>query len=364
MTKTIDLLRSDLEKNGFTVKTDEPLSKHTTWKIGGPAELFVHTKNSSELEMVAKLSKLHEVPHTILGWGSNVLISDNGLKGLVIKNSSSTLTILGETNQEITVERNIEARLESVDKEGYYSFDDLDYDESGEPIIKVRVDSGVYVPYLINVLIDKGITGLQWFAGIPGTVGGAIYNNIHGGKRFFSEVVENVTHLDELGIIKTRNNNELQFDYDYSIFHTSKDIILFADLILFRGDKDRARNTSIAWATRKRLQPSNSAGCCFQNIDKATQDALKLESNSWGYIIDKVLGLKGFSVGKATISSKHAAFIETQEGAKATDILAIFEKIYSESQDKLTITPKTEIFFLGFEGSEVLKYKQDRNSNL
>ncbi len=358
MTKNIELLRAELEKSGFTVKTGEPLSKHTTWKIGGPAELFVHTKNSSELEKVAKLSKEQEVPLTILGWGSNVLISDKGLEGLVIKNSSNTLKILGETNQEINVERNIEARLESVDKEGYYDFDDLDYDESGEPIIEVQVDSGVYVPYLINVLIDKGITGLQWFAGIPGTLGGAIYNNIHGGNRFFSEVIENVTYLDESGTIKTRNNDELQFDYDYSIFHTTKDIILFADLNLYKGDKDRARNTSIAWATRKRLQPSNSAGCCFQNIDKATQEALKLESNSWGYIIDKILGLKGYSVGKATISTKHAAFIETQEGAKATDVLAIFEKIYSESQNKLSITPRTEIFFLGFDDEEVYRYKQ------
>lgn len=358
MTKNIELLRTTLEKNGFTVKNNEPLSKHTTWKIGGPAELFVHTKNSSELEKVTKFSKQYEVPLTILGWGSNVLISDKGLLGLVIKNSSNTLTILDETNEDIVVGRNIEARLESVDKEGYYDFNDLDYDESGEPIIKVRVESGVYVPYLINVLIDKGITGLQWFAGIPGTVGGAIYNNIHGGNRFFSEVVENVTYLDESGNIKSRNNEELKFDYDYSIFHTTKDVILFADLILYKGDKDRARNTSIAWATRKRLQPSNSAGCCFQNIDKNTQEALRLESNSWGYIIDKVLGLKGYKVGKATISPKHAAFIETQEGATASDILKIFEKIYKESKQKLSIVPKTEIFFLGFDENEVKAFNQ------
>jgi UDP-N-acetylmuramate dehydrogenase len=356
MTKNAGLLKIELEKIGFVPKTDEPLAKHTTWKIGGPAELFVHSKNAIELEKVARLSKLHEVPLTILGWGSNVLISDKGLKGLVVKNTSNTVTILGEAHQDVLVDRSIEARLESVDKEGYYDFDDLDYDESNEPIIKVRVDSGVYVPYLINVLIDKGITGLQWFAGIPGTVGGAIYNNIHGGKRFFSEVVDTVTFLDELGNVKTLNNNDLQFDYDFSIFHNTKDIILTSELNLHRGDKDRARNTSIAWATRKRLQPSNSAGCCFQNIEKTTQDKLKLESSSWGYIIDKVLGLKGYSVGKATISSKHAAFIETQVGATASDVLHIFDKIYSESEKKLSIVPITEIFFMGFEEGEVAKY--------
>lgn len=357
MTKNIGLLLTELENHAFITKLEEPLSKHTTWKIGGPAELFIHTKNSSELEKAVKLSKLHDVPVTILGWGSNVLISDKGLNGLVIKNSSNILTVLDEVNQDIIIERNIEARLESIDKESYYNFDDLDYDESDTPTVKIRVDSGVYLPYLINVLIDKGITGLQWFAGIPGTVGGAIYNNIHGGNRFFSEVINTVTYIDESGDIRTKDNNELQFDYDFSIFHTTKNIILSADLILHKGDKDRARSTSIAWATRKRLQPSNSAGCCFQNIDKSTQDALKLESNSWGYIIDKVLGLKGYSVGKAIISPKHAAFIETQEGAKATDILNIFDKIYTESKQKLSIVPKTEIFFLGFEQSELQKFK-------
>ncbi len=356
--KTHQLLKNELVDAGLEVETDFPLAKVTTWKIGGPADLYVHSKKSADLEIAIRISKKYNIPFTVLGWGSNVLISDKGIRGLVIKNSSNNITILGKRKEAVKIERKVGARLQAVDKDKYYDFKDLDYDETEYPQVRVSVESGIYLPLLINVLIDRGVTGLQWFAGIPGTIGGAIYNNIHGGSRFFSEVVYSAKVLKNSGEVSVLRNNDLKFDYDYSIFHDSQDVILSADLILREGDKERARQTSIAWATRKRLQPANSAGCCFQNIPAEVQKNLGLQSNSWGYIIDQILGLKGYSVGMAKISDRHAAFIETKEGAKSSDILAIFEKIYDQSRSKLGITPKTEIFFLGFNKSETSKYSE------
>lgn len=352
----LQTLKLELDKLNSTAIVDQPLAKYTTWRIGGPADLFFQANSIDELSIAVRKANELQIPYTILGWGSNVLISDEGIRGLVIKNASREIEIKGKIENIFPSPKEIKARLNSVDKEKFYNFDDLDFDESQYPAIELTVASGVYLPYLINISIDKGITGLQWFAGIPGTVGGAVYNNIHGGTRFFSEVVKSVYVLTEDGEFKTLNKDELNFDYDYSIFHENKDVILSVNLILREGDKERARNTSIAWATRKRLQPANSAGCCFQNIEKSLQENLKLESNSWGYIIDKVLGLKGKQIGNAKISERHAAFIETQPGASSRDVLELFETIYEESEKKLGITPKTEIFFLGFEEFEIKKY--------
>lgn len=357
MTEKLDKLKNDLQERGLVCSKDTPLAKYTTLKIGGNADLFTNITTSDDLIYAVQKAQEYQIPYTVLGWGSNVLISDKGIRGLVIKNSSKEITIDDSSH---AIERETikpEARLQTVDSENYYSFEDLDYDESGFPIVSVKVDSGVYLPYLINILIGKGITGLQWFAGIPGTVGGAVFNNIHGGSHFFSEYVESVDVLTQDGEVKELLKEQLDFGYDYSLFHTNKDTIITVKLLLRLGDKNRARETSIAWATRKRLQPSNSAGCCFQNLDQGTQTQLSLESNSWGYIIDKILNLKGYQVGNAKISEKHAAFIETQSGATAADVLAIFEKIHTDSKDKLGITPKAEIFFLGFADSEVEKYR-------
>lgn len=354
----IELLKDTLRDKGIEYKIDHDLAPYTTWKIGGKADLFVTTNSRENLLFILTNAQKHKIPYTIIGWGSNILISDEGITGLVIRNTSKRIEINNNGKVETIDSNKPEVHLQEVDTQNYYSFKDLDYDESEFPLIEVEVDSGVSLPYLINTLIDKGITGLQWFAGIPGTVGGAVYNNIHGGSYFISEYVKSVLALDDKGHTINYSPDKLDFDYDYSIFHTNNDAIISIKLLLRLGNKERARQTYISWMTRKRIQPSNSAGCILQNIDADTQKKYNLESNSWGYIIDKVLNLKGYRVGKAHISHKHAAFIETEQGAKATDILKILEKIHTESQKQLGIIPtKSEIIFLGFKENEISKYK-------
>lgn len=341
---------TNFEKAGIPYTLHTPLAPFTTWKIGGPADILATITEKSKLVLAINVAKEANVPFTILGSGSNVLISDDGLRGLVIINRIETISIESEniTHSVVTEADKIQARLNQIDKQDYYSFDDIDYDESDSPSIYVTVSSGFYLPKLINATITRGATGLQWFAGIPGTIGGAVYNNIHGGSHFISEFVEELTVLDEKGSIKTLTKDDLDFEYDSSRFHKTKEIILDIKLRLYKGNKQKALNAAIAWAQKKRLQPFNSAGCCFKNITAMEMEKLHLLSSSWGYIIDKILSLKGIKAGGAMISTRHAAFIENTGNAKASDVLDLFDLIYSSSKQKLGITPKTEIFMLGF----------------
>jgi UDP-N-acetylmuramate dehydrogenase len=337
---------------GERLKINEPLSKHTTWKVGGPAELFLKVNNSDEIKQAIDIATVNKIYTTILGWGSNVLVSDNGIKGLVLKNTSTKIEIKGNCDS-LSNSQNKDIRLKQLDTKNFYSFDDINYTESETQSKEVWLDSGVALPFAINYLINKGLTGLQWFSGIPGTIGGALFNNIHGGTHFFSEYVLGAEVIDEKNNIIYLSKNDLKLGYDKSIFHNKNLLILRVKLCLNLGDKKKAMATAKEWAVRKQLQPANSTGCVFQNLSEEKQKELSLESNSWGYIIDNILNLKGTKKGRAMISSKHAAFIETQSGSSSQEILFLLNLIVTESFQKLGIKPIPEIIFLGFKKEEI-----------
>lgn len=351
----LDKLAAQLEEQGIQAERDKQLAPYTTWKVGGPADLFVISKSSAQLKLLIEIANNLNVPTTVLGWGSNTLVADEGIRGLVIRNQSTEIEILHNDNHEESENKTTQARLDQVNTKEYYSFEDITYDEIGEKCL-IRIDSGVGLAAATTQLINKNLTGLQWFAGIPGTIGGAIYNNIHGGSHFFEQYVAEVTSIDKQNKIHTRSQDQLKFDYDYSIFHELDEVILEAKILLTQGDKERALDTYRTWAIKKKQQPYNSAGCCFKNIDPATKEALNLESSSWGHIIEHKLGLKGKQIGKAKISEYHAAFIETEPGAKAADVLQLMDLVYENSKKKLGITPQVEIFFHGFEPTQVQKH--------
>jgi UDP-N-acetylmuramate dehydrogenase len=125
---------------------------------------------------------------------------------------------------------------------------------------------------------------------------------------------------------------------------------------LYKGDRDKALKAAIAWAQTKKLQPYNSAGCCFKNLTEKEMRQAKLDSNSWGYINDKILGLKGKTIGGAQISLKHAAFIENLGNATAKDVLSLLKVVYDSADAKIGIHPKPEIFFLGFDQQEIQQF--------
>jgi UDP-N-acetylmuramate dehydrogenase len=343
-----------LDNLNIEYKIDHSLANYTTWKVGGNAEIFCDISDNDKIIALIKNLVRNKLEYTIIGGGSNVLISDNGIKGLVIRNRCIKIDIKDNNNSNNIKEPidSIKPRLIQVDKKNYYAFDELNYAEDSFPNIEVEILSGTPLSYSINNLINKGVTGLQWFAGIPGTIGGAIYNNIHGGTHYFSEYIISVKVINSEGEIEELQNNTLEFDYDYSRFHKTNEYIVSAKLRLYKGDKVRAKNTSILWATKKKLQPHNSAGCTFQNISDKDKISLNLESNSWGYIIDNILGLKGYTIGGASISHHHAAFIETNKSATAQDVYDLIAHVRKKSLEKLNITPKLEIFLLGFTQKE------------
>ena len=368
MASLIENLQSEFPQLEFL--PEAVLAPFTAIKIGGPAEVLVTVQKSEDLLALLQHCRAHAIPATMLGWGANTLIADRGLRGLVIRNVTKSLTIHPATGAasdptattdsasttnpapESPTTTKIQARHTAVTTA--HDFSALDYEESPDTEgVDLTVAGGWPLPSLIATLLAQGITGLQWYARIPATLGGAIVNNIHGGTHFISEVITSVRVLTPDNKIVTLSASDCAFGYDYSRFHTSKEVIIDAQLKLWRGDATRAQATVAEWAKRKSAQPQKSLGCVFQNISSEEQQRAGLPTPSVGYIIDQVLGLKGTRVGGAQISSQHAAFIENVENATAEDYLELTTMIMTATREKLGITLKPEIFFMGFTENEL-----------
>lgn len=353
MSNTQSLIKTLGEKN---VKIDEPLSKHTSLKIGGPADLFFVPKNSGELIKAVRLARSFGVPVTVLGGGSNVLVSDLGLRGLVVKNVGGDVKIQGEKTQKIKnsntqdkvfSSRGIARWIAAEEGTMKYDFNDLNYDESSFPDIEVSIDSGVSLQTAMFKLFDEGITGLQWYSRIPGTVGGAVYNNIHGGNHTISEIIKEVVVLDNHGGVKKIQAKNMKFGYDKSRLHETGEVILEVVLNLKKGEVKKAKGVAEEWRKRKASQPFNSAGCVFKNISEKDREILGYPTTSVGYIIEHILNMTGFKVGGAMISPHHHNFIVNTGGATAKDFLAVRDEIQERAKEAIGLELEDEIIRLG-----------------
>jgi len=330
-----------IEKLALVPKYDEYLSTYTTIGVGGKASLFVEIQTSSQLINVLKITKDENINFFVLGNGSNVIFSDEGFDGLIILNKSKNWEILNIVNSK-RQKNYISSRIDNlIDHPGI-----LDYDDNTNESIIVSVDSGMKVNTLMKKLFEKGITGLQWFAGIPSTVGGAIYMNMHGGSHFFGQLVISARLFDGEKI-KSVSNSYFHFDYDWSLLHQTREIIIDAELELKKGDVEQAKKFVRSWTKIKSIQPQKSAGCIFKNLSKAQQSELKLPSSSAGYIIDKMLQLKGTRKGGAIISNNHAAFIENTGNACADDIVYLINLVQEKTFEKLGINFELEVELKG-----------------
>lgn len=360
----IDTLKNRL---GQKARVNEPLAKHTFLKIGGPADLYFEAGNTSEYIKAVREARKLGVHITPLGDGSNVLISDKGIRGLVLINHSNEIEILGE-QQETTKISVIkpEYRWESDDKVGSfkYEFKDLDYDETSAKRIKVRIDSGVNLPRALDYLLDKQITGLQWYAGIPGTIGGAVFNNIHGGTHFLSEVIGDVHVVDSQGREKTLSIKEIGVDYDKSRFQETKEIIIDATFLLFKGVAAKAKYVRFEWAKRKSLQPRNAPGCAFHNLTQEQKEKLNLPTTSAGFIVEYLLKMTDFRIGDAAISKDHHNFIVNEGKATANDYLKVMKTIYERAKKELGLIMVPEIFLLGFDDKEIQEFRRSEQVKL
>ena len=299
--KIYELLTNEI-KQGI-VKIDEPMKKHTNFKIGGNADVFVIAKNIEEIKCVIKFSKENNIPLTILGNGSNVLVSDKGIRGIVLQ--------IGL--KEIKVEKHENALIE--------------------------VDAGAMLGALAQILLKQSISGFEFAAGIPGSIGGAIRMNAgaYGGE--MKDIVKNVTVLNEKGEINILTNEECEFSYRHSRFTNSKEIIIKATLELPFGNENEIKAKMDEYAqSRKEKQPLNlpSAGSTF----KRGADFITAK------LIDEC-GLKGYTSGDAQVSTLHAGFVVNLGNATAQDVLSVVSHVKQVVLEKTGKQIELEIELLG-----------------
>lgn len=305
------------------VQIDAPLAPYTTFRVGGPADCLVEVRNSEQLAAVARASARAWGPPTVLGGGSNTVIADRGIRGVVIR-----------------------AHGGEIREDG--SPADL---AAPSGAVLVRADAGATMNALVRWTIARGFAGLEAWAGTPGTVGGAIYGNAHYGGRNISHFVSSVRFLATGGEMATDLPRDLlEFGYDRSRFQQTSEVILSAVFVLQRG-ADAARLREVAHASlahRKRTQPLSmpSAGCVFQNPDPARDRVPDGIPASAGALVDRA-GLKGYRIGGAMVSPTHANFIVSDGAAKASDIRALVRLCQAEVRRQFAVDLREEIRWLG-----------------
>ena len=324
------------------IKKNVNLKNYTTFKIGGNSQFFAEALSNEDLINLVKYSNKENINLTIIGGGSNILISDNGIKGLTVINRSRAIDI----TESIDINLNSQAG-ESRYKEGdYFKFNDLDNHDNSYTRVILKVSSGVNLTYLINDTLSKGITGIQYFSAIPGTIGGAIFNNIHGGSKLIGDLLYKARLIDKKGDIIEVDNSFFKFNYDSSILHKEKYYLLDVDLILYNGNVQKAKNTAREWIKRKRsIQPTlPSAGSIFKNITDNERDVISAPVNSAGWLIENV-GMKGYSIGGAKVYEKHANYIVNMGFATQSDVSKLITEIKDRVYEKFKIEIEEEIIF-------------------
>lgn len=340
--QVVGLIEHHMSALNLSLLQNCPLHQFTTIGIGGPARLLVQTKNAAALEQVIAFVNEHKIPFRVFGHGSNVIISDEGLDELVIINQSENYKILTKAEANalpgITISQysNVTLQLRELSEKK----------SDGAEKIVVRVDSGTRLESLINRLFEQGIYGLEWFAGIPATVGGAVYTNMDHGRKSFGAVVRLARLIDEKSAF-TVSSEYFQFRENYSILQAKKAVVLWVDLLLKKGDVTHARQIAEHNFTLKSLQPQRSAGVAFRNLTEEQRLRLNLPTGSVGYLIDRILGLRGAVIGGAKISEDHAAFIENTGHATARDVYNLFQKVNAAARSQTGISLEADISFLG-----------------
>lgn len=294
------------------VKRGEPLAPFTTFKVGGPADILLETQSSDEIVQASKLAHAAAVKVTMLGGGSNVLIADNGIRGLVIRPRGGEVTPVGD-------------RL-------------------------VRADAAVTINGLVRWTINRGYAGLEAWAGTPGTVGGAIYGNAHWKKINIGDLIESVRLIRPDGTLLQAPADRMEFDYDYSRLKKTGEIVLWAAFRVTPGGDPAALRLVAreSLAFRKRTQPleSPSAGCIFMNPDPVRDKLPDGIPPSAGALVDRA-GLKGAQLGGARVSPTHANFIVNDGSAKAGEIFRLVERCRNAVKDQFGVVLRNEIICLG-----------------
>lgn len=281
------------------VKYNEPMSKHTTFKVGGNADIFITVDSIEKLQKVLEILEYKKI--TIVGNGSNLLVKDSGIRGAVVKYIAKDYSIKGN---------------------------------------EVVVDAGITNARLASILLKHELTGFEFAAGIPGTIGGALVMNAGAYGKEMKDIVQKTTYIDlEDKKIKTINLEEHEFSYRHSAFQNKKGIIVQTTLKLEKGNSLQIQNTMNEYAEKRRTsQPLEmpSAGSTFKRGE--------------GFITAKLIdeaGLKGYSIGGAEVSTKHAGFIVNKGNATAKDIMELIDVVKKRVYEKFQKNIETEVKIIG-----------------
>jgi UDP-N-acetylmuramate dehydrogenase len=293
------------------LKRNEPLAQYTTFKIGGPADLFYDATSTEDLAGAVTAARDLEIEYFVLGLGANILIGDKGFRGLVIRNTSHHLKFL----------------------------------DGG----KLWVESGAVMAKLIPQAVERELSGLEHYVGIPSTVGGAVWQNLHflspaperERTMFIAEVFESAELLTHDGRRQTVDRDYMQFGYDTSTLHKQRDIALAVTFQLEPGDKavmHRIMQENLSWRGGKHpwLEYHPSAGSIFK----------KIEGVGAGRLIDQV-GLKGFRLGDAQISHIHANIMVNLGKATAKNVRELIALAQDKVRERFSQNLEVEIGFIG-----------------
>lgn len=284
------------------ILVNEPMRLHTTFKIGGNADYFAIPESMEAVRSLVQTAIERGIPYFIIGNGSNLLVSDKGFRGLVIQ---------------------MEDGFQKVEAEG-----DI-----------ITAEAGILLSRLSRFALQKGLSGLEFASGIPGTLGGAVMMNAgaYGGE--MSQVVTEVQSLTEDGRLILRKNDEIGFAYRHSAFSENHEIILKVALKLQKGDPDEIQATMTELAAKRReKQPLElpSAGSTFKRPE--------------GYFAAKLIddaGLRGFRIGGAQVSEKHAGFVVNTGDATASDIIKVMKHVKNTVEEKFGVTLEPEVRLVG-----------------
>lgn len=281
---------------------NEPMSRHTSFRIGGTADMFVSVKNAEEIKLLTALAKECGIPYMIMGNGSNMLVGDGGIRGLVIQ--------IGH-----------------------------DFAECEVNGTTITAQAGIMMSKLAATALRHSLSGFEELSGIPGTLGGGLFMNAgaYGGE--IKDVVKSVTYMDDDGEIYTINNSECEFGYRTSVFAKGGKYILSAELELEPGDAEKIKADMADFNKRRSdKQPLSmpSAGSTFKRPE--------------GYFAGKLIedaGLRGYSIGGAQVSEKHAGFVVNTGGATAKDVTELISFVKRTVWEKFGVELEPEIKLTG-----------------
>ncbi len=300
-----------MEINNFKgdIKSDEPLSRHTSYTIGGPADVLAWPVDREDLRLLLQTIKTRNLRYFILGGGTNLLVRDGGFRGVMIA--------LHRMNT-IKIER--------------------EYRSIGGSFVVVYAEAGASLAKLLSFSVEQGLTGLEFAAGIPGTVGGAVCMNAGTSLGEMGDVVESVSLISPEGELSTRSAEEMEFGYRMASIPEGH-LVLEVRVVLRRDDKGKIKlRLKELLDARKQRQPWGlpNAGSVFKNP----------QEESAGMLIESA-GLKGRTIGGAQVSEKHANVIVNTGNAKAADVLALMEIVKEKVLEVSGVRLVPEIKIIG-----------------